>query len=227
MSRFHGFVIRNRDNWQKTIRDIELDHGTGYLYQQDGRTLGYILYTIEENNLSIKELTYLNPTAKDALLQLAFSHIGQVSRILWKAPFNDTTYLSMKDSRGKLEKEAFVMARVHNAAKALSGIPFCGASFVLKVTDPVFKCSNGCFQIFEENGVSAVSITAEEPDIEINIRTLAQLLWGYLSIPIALAEGTLNINPTPDTKIKSMNEGPLISLQTLFPPRENFIADEY
>jgi predicted acetyltransferase len=225
MNRFHGFVVRNRENWQKTIRDAELDHGTGYLYQQDDETLGYILYTIDESVLYIKELIYLVPMAKDALLQLAFSHIGQVGRICWKAPSSDTTYLNMKDSRGRLEKEAFVMARIHNPAGALSGLPFSSTSFVLKVTDPVYSNSNGCFRIYEEKGVSAVSVTAEEPDIEIDIRTLTQLLWGYLPVPLALAEGNLNL--IRNTAKESPGKSPFCSLQALFPPRDNFMAEEY
>jgi predicted acetyltransferase len=223
MGRFHGYVIRNQENWHKMIRDLELDHGTSYLYRQDGTATGYIFYIIEENLLTIKELVYLNPSAKEALLQLALSHTGQVNRILWKAPASDKTYLNMKDSRGKLEKEAFVMGRIHDITGALSDIPFHGAPFILKVDDPVYSSSNGCFLIRNENGVSMVSKTDKEPDADIDIRTLTQLLWGYLSVPQALAEGWLNLAQGG----KFVEVSTMLSLQAMFPPMDNFILEEY
>ena len=217
MNRFHGFMIRNQDNWEKTIRDVELDHGTGYRYVQDNITTGYILYTVCEKELCIRELVYRNPEAKEALLQLAFHHMGQVDRILWKAPSIDTTYLTMKDSRGRLAKETFVMGRIHDITGALSGIPFHGDPVVLRVFDPAYPGNSDCYLLKEENGVSGITGSEEEPDIETDIRILTQLLWGYLPVDLALAEGYL----------KCKEKGALSSLNAIFPPRNNFMTEEY
>ena len=217
MRGFHGYLIRNQNDWEKVLRDLELDHGTGFCYLQDNIITGYILYTIHDKELCIRELIYQNPEAKEALLQLAFHHMGQVSRILWKAPSTDTTYLSMKDSRGKLEKETFVMGRIHNIIGALSGIPFPGDPFVLRVSDPMIPGNNGCYLLKEKDAALNIAATGKEPDVRMDIRTLTQLLWGFGTADSSLAEG----------RLECREDRVLTSLGALFPPRNNFMTEEY
>ncbi len=217
MRGFHGYLIRNQNDWEKVLRDLELDHGTGFCYLQDNLITGYILYTIHDKELCIRELIYQNPEAKEALLQLAFHHMGQVSRILWKAPSTDTTYLSMKDSRGKLEKETFVMGRIHNIIGALSGIPFPGDPFVLRVSDPMIPGNNGCYLLKEKDAALNIAATGKEPDVRMDIRTLTQLLWGFGTADSSLAEG----------RLECREDRVLTSLGALFPPRNNFMTEEY
>jgi predicted acetyltransferase len=217
MSPFNGYIIRSRADWKKTIKDVELDNGTGYLYKEGNQATGYILYTIADKELWIKELFYLTPDAKNALLQLAYHHTGQVERIMWKAPATDTTYLTMQDSRGKLEKETFVMGRIHDIVGALSGISYQGTPIVIGVSDSIYSRNNGCWLIEGRDGISAVSAVSQKPDIEMDISVLTQLLWGYLNVDIAKTEGLLTYN----------SEEAFNSLKTAFPPMNNFMTEEF
>ena len=220
MKGFHGYLIRNQNDWEKILRDLELDHGIGFRYLKDNITTGYILYTLRDKELCIHELLYQNPEAKEALIRLAFHHMGQVSRISWKAPSADTTYLSMKDSRGKLEKETFVMGRIHNIIGALSGIPFSGDPFVLRVSDPMIQSNNGCYFLKEKSSVLNITATGKEPDVQMDIRTLTQLLWGFCAADFSLEEGRLKCREEREERV-------LTSLSALFPPKNNFMTEEY
>jgi len=175
------------------------------------------LYTIHDNRLLIKELIYTSPTAKTSLLQLAMSHKGQVSKISWKAPSIDTTYLSMKDSRGQLEKETFVMGRIHDVIGSLTGLAVEGGNVKIKIVDTLYPKNNGCFLFKEENNKLIVTSTHDKPEIELNIQTLNQLLWGFISIDHACIEGFLKYST-----IESLE-----NLKKIFPPVKPFMAEEY
>ncbi len=217
MKRFHGYLIRGKREWNKLIHDAILDGGTCYLYEVNGDPLGYIIYTIQDKELHIRELVYISPDAKFALLNLAFSHKGQVEQISRKTHSWDIDYFYMQDSRGKLEKETFVMGRIHNIIDALSGLPYSGEKLVLKVKDNFYRKNNGNFMISQKNGVSFVEKTEQEPDGVLDIRTLNQLLWGYISPEIAITEGLIHSNSIER----------LINLEALFPKEHNYMTEDY
>jgi|LFRM01.1.fsa_nt_gb predicted acetyltransferase len=217
MKGYNGYIIRSQKEWSRIIKDIELDHGFAYVYEYNNVTQGYILYTIENNTLDVQELVHTTAVAKHNLLNLALSHIGQVDHIIRKAPFWDTDYLSMIDSRGRLEKETFVMGRIHNLTGAISGIDYVGDSFVIQVKDTFYEENNGCFEIMQRNGKANINRVVEEPDIIIDIQTLNQLLWGYLSAEVAYIE----------SRLSCVKEESLQDLNKLFPPMYNYMTETY
>ena len=177
MKRFHGYLLRGKNEWNKIIHDVKLHGGACYVYEEKGQPLGYIIYIIHDKRLEIIELANITFEAKSSLLNLALSHIGQVDQISRKANSWDMDYLFMTDSRGKIEKETFVMARIHNIIKALSGLAYSGDSFVLSVNDDFYYRNNGNFMISQKQGVTYVEKTKQEADGLLDIRTLNQLLW--------------------------------------------------
>jgi predicted acetyltransferase len=218
MKYYHGYIIRSRKDWMKILRDTELDNGSCYLYEEGTELLGYILYTIQDKTLTIKELIYITPEAKSALLQLAVSHKGQVERIVRKAPSRDIEYISMGDSRGKLDKETFVMGRIHNVTGALSGIPYTGKPFVMRVKDDFYNNNNGNFLIEQTHGITNVTKTNQATeDVCIGIHTLSQLLWGFLPPETACSEGLLRCGGKETAQ----------SIFDLFPPKYNYMTEDY
>jgi predicted acetyltransferase len=215
MKGYNGYILRRDKEWIKIIRDIELDNGFAYIYESNNEVQGYILYTINEKSLTIQELIHKTATAKQKLLNLALSHLGQVNQVIRKAPFWDTDYLSMFDSRGKLEKETFVMGRIHRVIGAISGIAYIGDPFVIRVKDVFYQANSGCYEIKQRNGKAKISKVIEEPDVTMSIQTLSQLLWGYISAENAYREGRLICS----------NEEALQSLSKLFPPMYNYMTE--
>ena len=217
MKGYNGYIIRSQNEWSKIIKDIELDHGFAYIYEYNNEAQGYILYTIENKTLTIQELVHNTATAKHNLLNLAISHVGQVDHVIRKAPFWDTDYLSMLDSRGKLEKETFVMGRIHDLIGAISGLNYMGDPFVIQVKDTFYEENNGCYEIKQRNGKAKVSRVMEEPDIIVDIQTLSQLLWGYLSVQ----------NVYRESRLSCLKEEALQELGKLFPPMYNYMTEIY
>ncbi len=217
MKPFNGYLLRGKKEWHKTIHDVMLDRGACYLYEENEKPLGYVIYTLRDRKLHISELIHLSNGAKTALLQLALSHAGQVEQVSRKAPSWDMDYLHMQDSRGKLEKETFVMGRIHSVVETLSGLPYTGDIFVVKVEDNFYENNNGTFLIGQTNGVSLVTRTDQEPDVIIDIRTLNQLLWGYLSPEIALVE----------ERVHFINKNILNNIELLFPKKYNYMTEDF
>jgi len=216
MKPFNGYIIRTARDWEKILRDIEMDNGTGYFYKENDMPLGYILYTISDKNLIIKELVYNTPHARKALLQLAANHSGQVENIIRYAPAYDTDYLQMADPRGKLEKQTYVMGRIHDIGGALSGLTYMGEGFVIQVKDS-FSEESKCYFIEQVNQVSNAAETCRDADIVTDIQTLNQLLWGYIHPYTALAEGMLNCR----------DDRAMQNLAKLFPPMCNYMTEDY
>lgn len=216
MSQFNGYIARDLNNWLKILKDADLDNGRGYIIKEDSKIKGYILYTIQDKALRILEFIYTDAAAKTALLHLALSHKGQVNRIFWKAPSTDATYLSMKDSRGYLEKEAFVMGRILDVEKAFSGLPADNGSLNIRVNDS-FCCKNHrCFNFFSDGRIS-VQPTKEAPHAEMTIQTLSQLLWGFLDVDTAIFEGL----------IKCYGKDAAKNLRLMLPEMKTYIIEEY
>ena len=59
--------------------------------------------------------------------------------------------------------------------------------------------------------------TNQEPDIILDIRTLNQLLWGYMSPEIAVADGRVDLN----------NKAQLSNLELLFSMKYNYMTEDY
>jgi len=214
---FNGYILRGKKEWYKIIHDTVVDGGSCYIYEENGDTKGYIIYSINKEELCINELIYLSKDAKVELMRLALSHLGQVNHVSRKAPPWDLDFLFMKDSRGKLEKETFVMGRIHDIVKALSGIPFSGKDFVIRVNDNFYEKNNGNFLIKQKSGYSYVASTNKEPDVILDIRVLNQLLWGYVSPDITYKEGLIFLK----------NDCHLENLGQLFPKKYNYLTEEY
>jgi len=217
MLRYNGFIARDEAGWYQIIRDAELENGACYIYNENDLTSGYIIYSKTVDKLIIKELAYINPSAKNALLKLAVSLADQTQQILWNAPISDITYVSMKDPRNTLLKQNHVMGRIHDIRNALSGLPMADESLILKITDPIYEENNRCFLISGTDGSSTVTTTSAEPDAELGIQVLNQLFWGYIPVSSAVSEGLIKIyKATVSDK-----------LDALFPLQTNYIYEEY
>lgn len=217
MQKYNGYIIRDETGWYQVIRDAELENGACYLYSEGGLVTGYMIFAQADDKLLIKELAYVHPSAKSALLELAVSLADQSQKVQWNAPVNDITYLLMKDPRNLLLKQTYVMGRIHDVRNALTGLRMADEALVLKIRDPIYEENNRCFLITGSDGSAIVQATSEGPDAELGIHVLNQLFWGYISVDIAISEGLIEINRT------SVSD----KLAALFPPQANCIYEEY
>ena len=90
------------------------------------------------------------------------------------------------------------MGRILDVVNALSGIFYSGEEFVIRVKDEFYQKNNGSFLIKQKAGNSYLIRTNQEPDCILNIRTLNQLLWGYISPELALMEGLIQLKNSND-----------------------------
>ncbi|HCS75482.1 MAG TPA: hypothetical protein DIW17_16610 [Clostridiales bacterium] len=217
MTRYNGYLLRSSKKWKTIIRDMELDNGFAYIYENNKEPQGYILYTISDKTLTIQELVHTTAAAKHNLLQLALSHASQADHIIRRAPFWDTDYLSMADSRGKLEKQTFVMGRIHNPIEAISGLSYIGKPFVIQVMDNFYQENNGSYEVNEQDGHAKLTKVKQKPDLIMDIQTLSQLLWGYISPE----------NAYSDSRLFSYDEEVLEDIKRLFPVMCNYMTEIY
>ena len=89
------------------------------------------------------------------------------------------------------------MVKVVDAQAALGATHYPGkGSLVISVSDDTLDWNNASFMVDWSEGGSVISRTTRTPDLSLNVRTLAQLLVGYLGgadlVDYGLAESSLS-----------------------------------
>ncbi|NLX70810.1 MAG: GNAT family N-acetyltransferase [Clostridiales bacterium] len=192
MQDYNGYVIRREDDWKRILGDLYVDHGTGYIVFDGAKATGYVLFTIANRELRIRELIHNAPEAKDILLKVVASHYSQSDAIIWNAPADDITYVDMHDSRGLMYKQTYVMGRIVDVRRALNGLKTQkDFELYLKVIDDVLPWNDGVFYLKSVNGMVEVTPSDGFPQSTVSINTLAQLLWGYIGPSQAKKHGKL------------------------------------
>ncbi len=194
----NGFVCRNSQDWMRLLDDIKLYQGHAYLYTDKEGLGGYIIYYIENRKFSIREMAYTDQKSKYALLKFALGHSDIIDRIQWQRPniYSENFFLQ-KYGIKRMEKP-FVMGRIVDVAKALEAVipepADIELDLAIEIVDRFLEWNNQIYNIKSVDGKTAVYPTNKNPDFKIDITSLAQLLWGYISVDQAIDYGLLEVN---------------------------------
>ena len=75
----HGALIRGKLEWEEYWRWDSDDVMAAVYYSADGKPLGYVIYYIENEVFSVKEMVYLNQEAKDGIWNYISAHFSMPS----------------------------------------------------------------------------------------------------------------------------------------------------
>ena len=98
-----------------------------------------------------------------------------------------------KSIKSRKKESPFILARILNVKNILSYLNIKGTAFNIKVRDNIIDENNDVFSIEEDGNVEKID-NIDEWNIDIDIRDLATLVSGYMSIDELLELEKVRIN---------------------------------
>jgi len=216
-----GLATRRSEDWWRE----RAFHTSGtelycYAWERDGETRGYLLYEVEDRELTVHEAAHVDGEAYLNLLAFLADHDAQVEEVVLRGLGHDRL-LDVVEDRSALSVETAPgqMVRIADVPAALEAVryPTEDATLALAVTDDHAPWNDRTFRLAVEDGTAAVEPTDEEPDASVGVGTLSQLLVGYLPPRRARTVGDLAVE----------NSGTLAALDALFPEQETYLPERF
>ena len=229
-----GAVARSEPKWRLFIvGDTEwMRRGQGIKYlaqlEVDGEPRGYAIYRIDagwgttgpNSTMTVLEVTGLDPAVEQLLWQWLFSMdlIGTVQARRNPDPHPLQHWL-LEPRRLALTVQDGVWLRILDLPEALSARSYVGSgSLILEVTDPMFATNAGRWELSIESGRATVTRTTAEPDLSLDIGTLATVYLGAFRFADLAIAG----------HIRECRPGALQQADALFtPPRTPWCATPF
>lgn len=222
----HQLAIRREDrHWKKIIGDDTYkDRVYTYLLEDENGPSAYVVLAAEDADANsktghVREIAFNRPQGLHDVLGLLYRFAAQYKTIRLHLP-DDVPLTSLLhesyDLRGSWHNQQ--MTRVINVQKALElKSHFDGAAYTLRVRDDGLPENDGVFAVRCENGIVSVCRGKETDaaDMTVDVRTLAQLLLGFLPMDEALYKMDVQVHGNFDT------------LRRVFVRRSVFLTDHF
>ncbi|MCC8145364.1 MAG: GNAT family N-acetyltransferase [Bacteroidales bacterium] len=216
----HGAMIRGKFEWDEYWRwENEEKYTAGVYYDSEDRPQGYVLYWIEEDVFSIKEIIWMNQEARKGLWNFIHAHFSMIDWVKGDIYVNEPLAFLLDDGHIKETIEPYYMGRIVDLEAFLQKYPFEGSipAFHFIVTDPLAEWNNGIFTVSKEkDGPVKVSKEPEGKAVTLDIQTLTTLLMSYR-------------NPSYLKKVELLNTdaATLRLLEEIIPDQSPYFSDYF
>ena len=207
-----GALDRIEPKWRNfLVGDAEwMRHGQGIkfraLVEVDGEPRGYAIYRLEQGwgetgpaqTINVQEVLGVDPAAEQAMWEWLFS-LDLVRTITGRrGPVpHPLQHWLLEPRRMGLTINDALWLRILDLEAALSARTYVGSgSLVLEVADDMIDSNAGRWRLSAEGGQRSVSRTADVPDLELDIGTLAAAyLGGFRFVDLAVAGRARECSP--------------------------------
>lgn len=213
-------LIRSEEAWQKKLNEDPYKNNR-YVYvhyNAKNQADGYIIFASKKPAILVEELIWLNRESLCSILGFLGGFAGRCKIFRYKAPaFLNFRLLISEPYDVKSEGVCDGMGRIVDAARALKTltIPQDTEKTVIQVKDDFLDWNNDTFCVYPQNGETQVERTAAAPDLVCDVRTLLQLLSGYVTLEDCLQLGS------------AATSGKFEMLARIFMKRTAFINDDF
>ena len=200
----NGNLARNEAIWQKVLERPEKGTLYAYLIGSSTQPEGYIIFTQEQEQISIRDWVLLTPSAARRVWTFLGDHRSQIKEVTWWGSPLNPFLLLLPEQTAKIVEQTIWMLRIVDlpAALALRGYPLgIEAKLHLDIQDDSISANNGKFCLQVSQGKGKVS-QGGNGDFQINIRHLASLYTGLWS-PLQLKQ--LNYLQTTPAALETAN----------------------
>ena len=207
LKRDHSYLTRIKG-------EIENENGKIYVFYREKRITGYLICYFREEEIFAREFFYYDiETVKTMLAFIkTFKEYYQNFKVTTPQGSN-FNFLFPNQLKVEKKENPFILARIINVKNILSYLNIKGTAFNIKVRDNIIDENNDVFSIEEDGNVEKID-NIDEWNIDIDIRDLATLLSGYMSIDELLELEKIRIDNI-DLKI----------LRTIFKKEKNYIQE--
>lgn len=207
--RYHLAIQRQEQDWKNLLgKDCYKDRVYTYLLEDEAGPSAYVVLAAKdaenfEKKAYVRELAFVRPQGLQDLFGLLYRLSAQYSKACLTLPEDIPLAALLDDPYGmNIRYENLQMTRVINVQKALElKAHFEGAAYTLRVQDEVIPENDGVFSLCCKDGiVTAEKLPdADSADLTVDVRTLAQLLLGYLSIDEAVYKKDVQVHANLET----------------------------
>lgn len=181
----HGALKRNELEWEEYWRWEADDIVVAVYYDEDGEPTGYLVYYIANDVFKIKELVYINQTARHGLWNYISAHFSMIEKVVGNNYTNEPMAFLLEDSEIQEEIEPYMMARIVDFEEFIRQYPFDIISihddlhFVIE--DPVMDCNCGDFSLrWDKDGNTIIERGGMQGElVRCDIQTLTAMFYGY------------------------------------------------
>ena len=173
------------------------------VYEEAGKPLGYLVYTIKTvsqpahrgPNLIIRDLVWLEPSAYRAMWSY-LSHMDSVGNILWQnvPPDDPLPHLLLEPRMLNVTSGDGIMARIVDVERALTlrRYPVAG-TLTFEVLDELYPWNHGRWQLETSATEASACRTPTSPQLRMPVSTLAMIIFNQISATEAARMGCLDV----------------------------------
>jgi predicted acetyltransferase len=217
-------VQREARHWKKlTGSDPYKERTYTYLLEREKEPCAYVIFSAQRANsqedylCQVREMAFTGPQGLSDALGFLYRLSAQYNRVRLPLPENIPLPALLDESYEiKTELYSHAMGRVIHLQKALEQKRhFEGADYTLRAVDEAIPENDGIFHIHCQNGRVSVERCEAAADLTADIRTMALLLLGAVSLDEALYRPDVQAAANLDT------------LRAVFIRRPVFLTDHF
>lgn len=184
----NGYAIRDKEYFNRFIKEVDSENGYIYIDKENN---SYIVYYIQDGTFFVRELIYNNISSLKSMLAYIYNHNTQCENTTINAPVDDKIKLIISNLKTcEIKILPFMAGRLINFEKYIEtlnlkniNITRLNNKFIkIKVKDNHIKQNDSIFKISIIEGKPQISKEDTKHDIELDINSIAQLVFGYLDI---------------------------------------------
>ncbi len=196
--RQHGlFLNRDSDYFRELLAELASENLHLYLVKNNnsGHYTGYLIYSLTESSMIIREWCYLNKPTLYRMLNYIYQHNMQVENVEITAAEDDyIKHIVPINKKTDIRMLPFMMGRIINVERFFDSYKTnAKQDFTILINDRYLLQNNGTFHIKPEGNKLVAKKTNKKCQAECDIATLTQLACGYLSVSQACQMDILKI----------------------------------
>lgn len=210
--------------WKNQVFQPATEPFHAYAWERDRDIRGYVVFDVSQNDgrtLQVVDLAYADHEAYRHLLGFLANHHSKIERISMTGPV-ETTLLDAVEAPNAVECSVHpgVMVRLVDVPGALETVSYpagVDGTVTLRVTDPICEWNDGTFALSVTNGAATCEPTAGDPDVNVDVAALSQLVVGYRDLDELVRTGDLTVH----------DEACAATLSKAFPSETVFLRDRF
>ena len=219
----HGALIRGKLEWEEYWRWDSDDVMAAVYYSADAKPLGYVIYYIENEVFSIKEMVYLNQEAKYGIWNYISAHFSMITKVEGANYTGEPIAFQFEDSEIDESIQPYAMARIVDVQRFLEQYSFQfedpKLTLEIEVSDVMAPWNNGIFHVSWRDGrtiCEKVNNWSTGHRLSLDIKTLTTMLMGYKRPTYLYNNDRID-----------MDYHLLKTLETLIPPDKPYFSDYF
>lgn len=210
MKKFSSYVFRDDGYLKKWCGEIFNDGGDIYIFYRENIPCGYVVF-YKEKDIKVRESFGIDRNSYENILGFLKSFKEYYGKITITTPENDSLiFLFQNQKRMFRVKKYIIMGRITNIYEMMKLIRI-KEKFVISIKDEIIEENNGVFEVSDKK----IEKTKKRAEVELEIATLTQLLFGYTDIDELLFLEKIKIK---DTEVVE-------KLKRCFVKKRNYIYD--